>query len=77
VLIDKKNGARYIDQDRCSGCGRCDKACPLSPEKKVLFYKMTADGKRTFYKCDLCRERDEGPVCVQMCPRGALEFRER
>jgi len=27
-------------------------------------------------KCSLCRDRPEGPRCVQTCPTGALKFME-
>jgi carbon-monoxide dehydrogenase iron sulfur subunit len=50
-----------INEDNCSGCMRCRKACTwavpkLHPERKVAT------------KCDLCYGRAEGPACVRFCP---------
>jgi Fe-S-cluster-containing hydrogenase component 2 len=73
VKIDAKRGARYIDPDACTGCGRCAKACPLMPEMDVIRFRRSGK-KKIFFKCDLCRGRPGGPVCVQMCPRNALEL---
>lgn len=28
-------------------------------------------------KCDLCKGREEGPACVEVCPTGALMFIRR
>jgi Fe-S-cluster-containing hydrogenase component 2 len=35
----------------------------------VLFYHEAYD---RYLKCDLCAGRDGGPVCVAICPVGAL-----
>jgi len=73
LTIDPRTGARYIDQSKCNGCGACLKACPLTPEREVIGYKK--DGRRRIYlKCDLCYEREEGPICVQVCPAGCLTY---
>ncbi|MBD3182694.1 4Fe-4S dicluster domain-containing protein [Candidatus Poribacteria bacterium] len=73
VCVDEKTGARFIDPDKCRGCGACLKACPLTPENSVIGQKRI-DGKRIYFKCDLCYNRSEGPVCVDVCPGGALRF---
>jgi carbon-monoxide dehydrogenase iron sulfur subunit len=75
VKIDDRTGARYIDTDRCSGCGDCTTACPLMPEGEVL-RKIEQGGRIIYIKCDLCRERSEGPICVEICPREALTYQK-
>ena len=73
VSIDKATGARYIDSEKCRGCGACLRACPLTPERAVIGFRKAERG-RIYLKCDLCRSRAEGPVCVQICPGDALRF---
>ena len=73
IFIDKATGARYINPEKCRGCGACVRACPLTPERTVIFSK-TIGRKRVYFKCDLCRDRAEGPVCVEVCPGDALRF---
>ena len=63
VRIDSRTGARYIDSDLCTGCGDCAAACPLTPEAEIL-RKTEQDSRSIYVKCDLCRERIEGPLCV-------------
>ena len=61
-----------VDDERCTGCGLCVRACPygviaLRPEGKVAF------------KCDLCVHRlAKGlePACLSSCPTKALVLQE-
>ncbi len=69
LCIDKENGARYIDEEECINCGLCVKACPLEPSRI-----KTNSGKKFPFKCDLCRSRAEGPICVEYCPFQALKL---
>jgi Fe-S-cluster-containing hydrogenase component 2 len=71
--IDPVSGARFINEEKCIGCGLCAKACPLMPEKQIIKFKKIGN-KRVFFKCDLCMNRIEGPVCVEVCPSSALIF---
>ena len=73
MSIDERTGARTIDAAKCRGCGACVRACPLTPERQVINSKA-AGRKRIYFKCDLCFSRPEGPVCVEICPGGALQF---
>jgi anaerobic carbon-monoxide dehydrogenase iron sulfur subunit len=74
LCIDAATGARYIDESRCDGCGACADACPL-PQSPI--WQKAGDGDGVWFKCDLCRELEEGPQCVQLCPWDALRLRER
>ena len=73
ILIDEITGVRYVDSEKCRGCGACLRACPLTPEHSVIGFRK-AGNKRIYFKCDLCHDRPEGPVCVDVCPSEALKF---
>lgn len=73
ISIDEASGARVIDPEKCRGCGACLRACPLTPERTVIGIRNVAN-KRIYLKCDLCCDRPEGPICVEICPGGALTF---
>ncbi len=66
-VIDKATGSAYVDPDACFGCGECVGACPLETSR----IKLHLD-KNVAFKCDLCREREEGPVCIEFCGFDAL-----
>ena len=56
----------------CRGCGSCARACPFG----VISLEPS---RNQIAKCDLCAERtQEGlePLCVHVCPTGALRFVE-
>ena len=67
LCIDPATGVKYIDSDQCDGCGECTLACPLDPAR-VKLNPIT----KTAFKCDLCREREGGPICVEYCSQKAL-----
>jgi len=67
--IDEKTGARYIDQEKCIGCGLCVAACPF----EVARINIDEENKKAV-KCDLCKDRAGGPVCVEVCTRQALKY---
>ncbi len=56
---------RFIDQDRCIGCGSCVTACPVS-------HPLLDDGVAR--KCELCIGRWGAPPCVEACPSHALLY---
>lgn len=72
LCIDKETGARYINKDECNGCGKCVEACPFEP-KRINF----DEENNVAIKCDLCRGRAGGPVCVEVCDRQALTLVKR
>jgi Fe-S-cluster-containing hydrogenase component 2 len=69
LCIDEATGIKYVNPEKCDGCGKCTKACPFNPAR----IKVNAE-KKVAYKCDLCREREEGPVCIQYCSQYALRI---
>ena len=63
----EETGVILVEDDLCNGCGWCFEACDfgaitLDPEKKVVRI------------CDLCIDREAGPMCVEWCPEEALEL---
>lgn len=71
IRIDELNGARILDETRCTSCGECAIACPFNETEKVIKHNSS---KRVFYKCDLC---DGTPKCVEWCAPNALTHRKR
>ena len=69
LCIDVVTGVTYINGDECTGCLACLDACPFDPPG-VKF----DTGKGVAFKCDLCRDRDGGPICVEYCPFKALTY---
>lgn len=54
------HGGLKIDADRCIGCGRCAKLCPMDNIRMVEGTVQTAD------RCTLCYR------CVNLCPEQAI-----
>jgi Fe-S-cluster-containing hydrogenase component 2 len=69
MRIDSDSGTTYVDESECTGCGKCIEACPFDPPG----IKINAE-KNVAFKCDLCRRRENGPVCVEYCPLQALKL---
>lgn len=65
ALVRKRNGIVVMKDDDCSLCGLCADACPYN----AIFYHQAAN---RYLKCDLCAGRAEGPLCVAVCPVGAI-----
>ncbi len=64
MLLDEKLGIAYVDQNECVGCRLCIKACPFEPKR----IRMNLDKPRPkAIKCDMCRNRPQGPACVEYC----------
>jgi len=68
MRLDER-GVVGIDQESCARCGACQEACPF----KAIFYHEASD---RYLKCDLCAGRAAGPLCVELCPVGALLLAE-
>ncbi len=68
LRIDESTGITYIAEEACTGCGACIDACPFEPSRIKMHPR-----KNIAFKCDLCRGRDEGPVCIEFCNFGALK----
>ena len=72
MCIDE-NGIVYIQEEACIGCGKCMRSCKFTPSRIVM--PQTKDRKqRKAKKCDLCRGRKEGPVCIEHCSACVLHL---
>jgi len=74
----RPDGLILIDNDACTGCGKCIDACPYGAR---TFNKRKLSGKdktkNAIVKCTSCVHRmDEGvtPACVNTCGPGARIF---
>ena len=62
----EETGIILVDDKLCDGCGWCVKACE--------FGSIALDPKPTVHICDLCKDREDGPACIEWCPEKALEL---
>jgi len=72
LCIDETTGITYINAEECNGCGECIEACPFDPPGIKLHPE-----KNIAFKCDLCRDRAEGPICIEYCNFDALTLAEK
>ena len=70
--VDSATGARYIDSEKCTGCWECIDQCPQDIRRVGK-----DEAAKVAVKCDLCRGREGGPTCVEVCDRGAITFEKR
>ena len=66
ALCNGENGIAYINEENCIGCGKCIKACPFDPPR-INIEKNSDRKKWKAKKCDFCRNRPEGPACIEYC----------
>ena len=92
VKVKKK--ARFVDIDKCNGCGECVANCRMKdripnefdaglgkrgaiyvPFPQAVPLRMTIDPEKclmlTLGKCG------KGPLCVEACERGAIDFEQK
>jgi len=67
LCVDEKTGVKYVNTAECLGCGSCSSACPFTPPRANV-----QPVKKVSFKCDLCRRRKDGPICVEYCTMHAL-----
>ena len=81
--ISKVDGWTIIDQNKCIGCGECEKQCIYQvPKVSDKAYKNDAGQNivqaMKSHKCNACtmNERDI-PACANTCPSGSLTYGDR
>jgi Fe-S-cluster-containing hydrogenase component 2 len=67
LCIDDRTGIKYVNPEMCKGCGNCARGCPLKPARIKL-----NPNRKVAFKCDLCRGREKGPICIEYCSQHAL-----
>lgn len=68
--LSKKDGAVFIDHEKCVGCQTCILVCPYGA--------LSLGNKGAVQKCELCINNSCGePACVKGCPNRAIVFEER
>ncbi len=57
-------GERFVVSDACSGCGICEKVCPVGN------IRLSPDGNKPIWgrKCEQC------VACLQWCPAQAIDY---
>jgi Fe-S-cluster-containing dehydrogenase component len=65
ALVLDEHGVVVLLDDACNRCGVCASSCPYDA---IIHYEP----QDRYIKCDLCAGRAEGPLCVELCPVGAL-----
>ena len=68
MVRDPITRAVIIVRDQCTGCMRCRRACPWDVPKRHPDLNIAI-------KCDLCSDRDGGPLCVAVCPLSGRALR--
>ena len=71
MCLDPETNIAYINEAACIGCGKCQKACHFTPSR-INLVKSKNKEERTAKKCDLCRDKPDGPQCVKWCPAMCL-----
>ena len=64
ALYRNANGLITVDEEKCSGCGKCARTCPLHA------IRLHPD-RLTPLLCDLCSGK---PLCAEKCPTKALIY---
>ena len=71
IAIEPKTGARFIEAEKCKGCGLCARTCLFNENGNMIKLDSTT-GK--YFKCDLCSSLGQEPICVRACPWGVLNY---
>ncbi|MBN1350369.1 CoB--CoM heterodisulfide reductase iron-sulfur subunit A family protein [candidate division KSB1 bacterium] len=81
-----KHKARYVDWDKCDGCGKCIEVCPATAssefdrglgQRKAIYtsYPGSFPGKPIIdAKSCLNLNGEECDACIKVCPHDAIDF---
>lgn len=72
ALHKAEGGVVAYDADMCIGCRYCQVACPFLVPK----FEWDKSAPK-IVKCEMCRHREKGPACCEVCPRAAVVYGKR
>ncbi len=72
ALHKVKGGIVAYDKNVCVGCRYCQIGCAFNVPKFQWYTAVPV-----IVKCELCRHREKGPACAEVCPRGAVVYGKR
>ena len=87
VLVNKK--ARYVDEDKCTGCGDCIEKCPtkvpnefemgLGMRKAIYMPFMQAVPRVCTIDAKHCLKltKDKCGICLKICKAGAIDYEQK
>jgi len=61
IHIDKDTGLPVVDEEKCTACGACVKACP----RKIIELRKKAPKGRKIYVS--CVNEEKGAICIKNC----------
>jgi len=68
----EETGVINVNDELCNGCGWCIKVCDYGA---ILLEPKSPDSNKSVVRmCDLCKDRENGPACIEWCPEEALEL---
>jgi heterodisulfide reductase subunit A-like polyferredoxin len=87
--VTVRRRARYVDENKCTGCGSCAEKCPtpvsddfnLGLDKRKAIYKYFAQGIPSVFTIDtrFCRQFQgkKCGICQKTCQAGAVDFEQQ
>ncbi len=74
AIVRTENGAVYVQDDVCNGCGYCVVSCPFGVIDRREGPSPDAGGA---FKCTFCYDRQISglvPACAKACPTESIRF---
>lgn len=66
IVMDKESGLPVVDEDKCTACGACAKACP---RHIIELRKKGVRGRRIYVSCV---NRDKGAAAMKACKAACI-----
>lgn len=66
IVINPETGIAEVNEDKCTACGACSKACP---RHIIEIRKKGPKGRRVYVRCS---NKDKGPVAMKACKAACI-----